>query len=799
MGGLGKSTMALAAAQMARTKGWRVWWVTATDTASLSGGMLGVLRQLHAPAAVAQAVQEGAPAAADHVWEFLNGPHRAGRRWLLIFDNADSPSVLAAPGKSSPADHTGWLRADPVGMVLVTTRNTDARVWGSGVVHRELAPLDDAAAAKILTDLAPAVPDPDGRQARDLGYRLGCLPLALHLAGSYLASPFARWHTFADYHRALDTVELPAALADLDDTATEARAAIQRTWDLSLDALAAGGQPQARPLLLLLCCYAPGTPIPPDLVQPHSFASMLTAIGQLPVADAEPQRVLRLGMHALANVGLIAASGTGNQARIAVTVHPVVADVNRARLQTTDVAMLPGIGAAAVQLLHQATAGLDGQRPADWRAWNDLTSHVLSALNWLAASLPATVLADLLDVSAAATDALIRSGNYAAAELLARAAIVASSPLGTDHPASVASRHGLAAAFEGHGRNPDSEQMFRDVLADQQRLLGEDHPDTLTTRFELAQVIGHRHDAEAERLYLQVLADQERILGADDPRTVATRHALALAISSQGRAEEAEQICRQVLTAQQGLLGDDHPDTLRTRYTITWQISQQGRDTEAEYQYRQILADQRRVLGDEHPQVLSTRRGLALTTARQGRHKEAEQMFRDVLAGHQRVSGEDHPSTLYTQLYLADAIAAQGRYAEAEQLYHETIAAEQRVFTDDHPMPLMTEYGLAQTIARQGRRDEAERLYRQVRTGQQQLLGEDHPSTLKTGRMLARAIADRGGYPEAEDLLQHLLTRQEQVRGKDHPETRATRQDLAELARLRDSQPPPTKSTPQRH
>src|SRR5215472_17393627 len=95
MGGLGKSTVALAAARAARARGWKVWWVTATDAASLTGGMLEVLRQLRAPELVIRPVCEGVPAAPDHVWEFLNGPHLAGRRWLLIFDNADNPAVLA--------------------------------------------------------------------------------------------------------------------------------------------------------------------------------------------------------------------------------------------------------------------------------------------------------------------------------------------------------------------------------------------------------------------------------------------------------------------------------------------------------------------------------------------------------------------------------------------------------------------------------------------------------------------------------------------------------------------------------
>src|SRR5260221_1085065 len=73
MGGLGKSTLALAVAQAARQRGWQVWWVTAVDHASVTGGMLEVLRQLQAPETVTEAVRTGAPASADIAWQFLNG------------------------------------------------------------------------------------------------------------------------------------------------------------------------------------------------------------------------------------------------------------------------------------------------------------------------------------------------------------------------------------------------------------------------------------------------------------------------------------------------------------------------------------------------------------------------------------------------------------------------------------------------------------------------------------------------------------------------------------------------------
>lgn len=246
MGGLGKSTIALAAARSAQVLGWRVWWLTATDITSLSGGLLEILHQLDAPESTARPVREGAPTAAARFWEFLHSANPAGGRWLLVFDNADAPAVLAAHGSASPADGAGWLRPHSSGLVVVTTRTRDQRVWGSWTVMRELHPLDDVAAARVLTDLAPNIQDPGSEQAKALAQRLGGLPLALHLAGTYLASDFARWRTLGDYHRALDGTELSTAMGDLDDPAGQARATILRTWDLSLQALAEKGQPEAR-------------------------------------------------------------------------------------------------------------------------------------------------------------------------------------------------------------------------------------------------------------------------------------------------------------------------------------------------------------------------------------------------------------------------------------------------------------------------------------------------------------------------------------------------------------------------
>lgn len=800
MGGLGKSTIALEATRMAKARGYRVWWVGAADAALLSGGMLEVLRELRAPESVMAPVREGAPTAPARVWEFLNGEHLAGRRWLLVFDGADSPAVLAGADATTPADGTGWLRSDPFGMVIVTTRNRDPQVWGTKVILRELKLLDDAAGAEVLRDLAPDVSDPTGQEARNLSRRLGGLPLALHLAGAYLGSAFARWSSFAAYHSALDSIELPAALDDIDGPGGDTRATLQRTWDLSLDALATDGQPQARQLLLVLSCFAAATPIPALLLQPQPLGELLVphsaavaeGPGQSSTAEyAERLRGLREGLQGLSNIGLIEVSpGAGPADLNAVTMHPVVADVNRKRLSTLAEDVRVPVQAAAAALLGAAADGLDATSPADWSAWRLLFPHVNIAIELLAADLDPDVLTQLLTVSAACTDALLSGGNRVAAEKLAQASVVAATFLSRENPAAMTARGSLALTLVRRGRLGEAEVLYRDLLTDRRQVQGDDHPDTLATRHELAAVIGLQgRFGEAEQLYRQLLDDDYRLLGPDHRHTLAARHNLARMIGRQGRYAEAEELCKKVLDDQRRLLGDANPHTLATQHSLARIIGMSGRYSEAERLYRKVLLERRRVLGNHHPDTLSTRHRLARMIGLQGRYAEAEELCREVLADRRQLLGDEHPDNLATRHRLARMLGLQGRYADAEPLFRQVLAARRNMLGDDHPDTLATGHRLAWLIGRQGRYAEAIEMVSQVLGGRRNILGDDHPDTLAARETLAWLSSLRGRLGEADELFREVLTARLRVLGPRHPDTLATRASLAWLTELKGRYP----------
>jgi CRP-like cAMP-binding protein/tetratricopeptide (TPR) repeat protein len=772
MGGLGKSTVALTAARMARERGYRVWWVRAADTAQLTSGMLEVLRELGAPELVTVPVREGARTAPERAWKFLNGDHAGGRRWMLVFDGADNPTVLAGADAGTPADGTGWLRPDPAGMVIVTTRIRDPRVWGTWVTLRELKPLDDEAGAEMLRDLAPEVADPGGHEARDLSRRLGGLPLALHLAGAYLGSPFARWSTFAGYRAALDGVELPAALTDIEEQgAADIHANVQRTWDLSLDALAAEGRPQARPLLLVLSCFAPATPIPAWLLQLPPLADLMTRPGE--------RDGLRAGLQGLSRTGLIDIASSGPAGVHAVTVHPVVADANRIRL-AAGAAERAAVQETVVALLEAATAGLDPARPGDWPAWRRLRAHMNAVIDLLADVLDPAVLARLLTVSAVGTEALLSAGRLAAAGRLAQASVAAATFLPADDPAAMTARGYLARTLVRRGRSADAETIYRELLADRIRVQGEDHLATLATRHDLAAALGVQgRFGEAEQLYRLLLGDDDRLRGLDHRDTLAARYNLARMIGLQGRYAEAEQLGRQVLDAQLRVLGPDHPDCLASRQHLARLAGKAGRYAEAEAMYRRVLADRRRVLGDDHPDTLATRHRLARIVGQRGRYGEAEELCHQVLADRRRLLGEDHPDNLSTRHRLAKMLGLQGRYADAEPMFRQVLAARRRALGAEHPDTLATEHRLGWLIGRQGRYGEAIDIVNQVLGGRRNVLGDDHPDTLSARETLAWLTGLRGKPAEAGELARTVLADRRRVLGEDHPDTLTTRGTLA--------------------
>ena len=241
----------------------------------------------------------------------------------------------------------------------------------------------------------------------------------------------------------------------------------------------------------------------------------------------------------------------------------------------------------------------------------------------------------------------------------------------------------------------DSIELYEQVLAERERVLGADHPDTLTVRNNLAGAYKSAGRlAEAVELFERVLADRVRVLGPDHPDTLAARNNLAGAYYSVGRFGEAIELFERVLAERERVLGSDHPDTLTTRNNLAGAYYFAGRFGEAIELLGRVLADQERVLGPDHPGTLTTRNSLAGAYEDVGRFGEAIELFERVLADQERVLGPDHPDTLNARDNLALAYDAVGRLAEAINVWEELLPDCRRLLGPEHPLTKLVQKNL---------------------------------------------------------------------------------------------------------
>jgi hypothetical protein len=176
------------------------------------------------------------------------------------------------------------------------------------------------------------------------------------------------------------------------------------------------------------------------------------------------------------------------------------------------------------------------------------------------------------------------------------------------------------------------------------RILGPDHPDTMTSRNNLANgyaAVGR--NAEAITLHEQTLADRTRILGPDHPHTLTSRNNLAIGYRAVGRHAEAITLDEQNLADRTRILGPDHPDTLNSREGTALSYHAAGRHTDAIAQWEQTLANRTRILGPDHPGTLQSRNNLAIGYQAVGRNAEAITLHEQNLADRTRILG---PTTL---------------------------------------------------------------------------------------------------------------------------------------------------------
>ncbi len=340
--------------------------------------------------------------------------------------------------------------------------------------------------------------------------------------------------------------------------------------------------------------------------------------------------------------------------------------------------------------------------------------------------------------------------------------------LGDDHPDTLTSIRNTGRLLMRQSELAEAEPYVREALERSRRVLGDDHPDTLTSINSMGALReGQGNLADAEPYYRECLGRRRRVLGDDHPDTLTSVNNVGVLLLNQGKADEAEPYLREAVEKSRVILGDDHPGTLTSISNLGGALRELGRPAEAEPYVREALEGSRRVLGDDHPDTLLWINNLGEVLRSQGKLAEAEPCLLETVEKSRRILGEDDPYTLVAINNLARLLQAQGKLDEAERYFRESLERHRRVLGDDHLNTLTSIGNLGVLLREQGKAGEAEPLHREALEGNRRRLGDDHPSTLMSLHHMGGVLREQGKAAEAEPLHREALAGFERRFGGD--------------------------------
>ena len=574
---------------------------------------------------------------------------------------------------TDPGGLRPFLPAAGLAQVLVTT-TSQAQAPNLGRV----VPVGVFTEAEALAFLASRTGRLGDDGALAVARELGFLPLALAQAGAVIAAQHLSYGAYLERLQSLPVGEylIPARGEPYPHGVAEAVL-------LSLDAVTAADRAGLCQAMLDVVSLLPASGVPRRLLYAAGEAGVYAAVRARQKATGA--QVVDEALELLAEGSLLAFSSDD----CSVIAHRLVMRVARER-RVRD-GTLADLGLRICGLLAAVRPSVD----EPWRnreTARELIGQVAALQQHLAPLLDrdhTTLDRSLLDLRIWSLRCLNDLGENPVQAMEYGDSLVVDCErlLGSDHPDTLTSRNNLALAYQAAGRAAEAIPLLERTLADRDRLLGANHPDTLTSRDNLASAYRAAGLAikAAIPIHVKTISDRERVLGIDHPDTLTSRNNLALAYQADRRVFDAIKLLKRTLADRERVLGIDHPDTLTSRNNLALAYQSDWRAAEAIPLFERTLADRERVLGIDHPDTLAYRNNLARAYQADGRAAQAIAMHEQTLADFERLLGSNHLDTLTSRNNLALAYKADGRAAEAIQLLERTLGDFERLLGADHP------------------------------------------------------------------------------------------------------------------
>lgn len=560
---------------------------------------------------------------------------------LLIFDNCEDEALFA---RWCPT--TGGCR------VLLTSRRSS---WNAvlGMVRLPLAPLARADSIALLRKRRMSAGGDDA-DLHVIAAELGDLPLALHLAGSFL-------------ERYRDVISPAAYLAQIRGMSALAHQSLQsseysptghhqsvvRTFALSYERLQTNDSTDrlAHDLLLRAACFAPGEPIPRRLLlatirraddapmalaqAEDALARLVGDLGLLELGDASALRMHRLLVAFVVTVGCDSAA----RADVEQTILATSNRMNEDRLPTEMLALR----------VHLQSVADTACARADARA-----AELCATLGWQ------LVLLSAFD----------EAEGYLRQSLTIREQL-----FGDSHPSIADSLNLLGLCQQFRGAFLLARPLYERALDIWQRTRGPDHEDTGSVHNNLGYLLFHLEAFDAAQAHLRrALTIRRSVAGIRDSSTARILNNLGYVLLHMGKRSAARRYLKLALAIRRQVLPPNHVATAQTLNNLGETLFAQGDYLGAQRCHEQALAMRDAVFGPDQFHAAESLRNLGRIRHALGDLTAARSYLERALAICEASVGEQHIETAWKLDTLAELIFEQADYRAAQAYFERALA-----------------------------------------------------------------------------------------------------------------------------
>lgn len=332
----------------------------------------------------------------------------------------------------------------------------------------------------------------------------------------------------------------------------------------------------------------------------------------------------------------------------------------------------------------------------------------------------------------AAGEEALHEGDFAAAEIMWRAAYEQAKTFNKLDPRWAATLEGLAEALWHQGKLEEAEPLCKQILEIFKITRGPEHPDVGVTANNLAMLYKSQGKyKEADPLYKQALLVLTNSLGTDHPDVVNLRVNYSELLRRTGKNVEADELvsgsvgsgsARFTRSGQFEVIEVDselntQPIEMESPVEASWDQYRASADRafkEGDYAGSETMwmaaLKKAQSFGESDPRLCVTLECLAEVLFKQARYDQAEPHCLRVLRIYEKMMGPNHPDVGVVANNLAMIYHARKDYTLAEKYYKQALPIRSKALGGEHPAVLNLILNYTHLLTATGRKGEAERL-----------------------------------------------------------------------------------------